>query len=177
MRKIVFALCLALAGVAGVAEAKPRQADKSADFARRVLDAHNGERARLHLPLLAWSPILAAHAKAWAQEMARTGQFVHSSNESRPGEGESMFRHNAGAFGPEQMVGTFLAERPNFKAGKFPDIARDGNWMHAGHYSQLIWPTTIELGCGLVVAQGMDWFVCRYSPPGNMRGQRVGYAN
>ena len=73
------------------------------------------ERARLHLPLLVWNPVVAAHAQAWAAEMARSGQFVHSSNESRPGEGESMFRHTAGAYTPEQMVGTFLAERPNFK--------------------------------------------------------------
>ena len=177
MRTIVLALCLALPGL-GASLASPALAKRTTatrgDYSERVLAAHNQERVRLGLRPFSWSPVLSAHALAWAQQMARSGRFVHSTNDSRPGEGESMFRHIAGAFTPEQMVGTFLAERPNFKPGVFPDIARDGNWIRAGHYSQVIWPTTTVLGCAVAVGGGMDYFVCRYSPPGNMRGQRVG---
>lgn len=148
--------------------------DARRDFARRLLDAHNLERARLGLPPLVWNPIVAEHAQAWAAELARTGRYEHSSNESRPDEGENIFRHIAGAYTPEQMVGTFLAERANFRPGVFPDIARNGDWTSAGHYSQVIWPTTTQVGCGLVVAGGMDYLVCRYAPAGNLRKHRVG---
>jgi uncharacterized protein YkwD len=179
MRPTVLALCLALTGL-GASLASPALAKRTTaarpDFSQRVLASHNQERVRLGLRPLTWSPVLAVHALTWAAEMARSGRFVHSTNDSRPGEGESMFRHITKAYTPEQMVGTFLAERPNFKPGIFPDIARDGNWMRAGHYSQVIWPTTTELGCAVAVGGGLDYFVCRYSPPGNVRKQPVGYA-
>jgi len=144
------------------------------EFVRQILEVHNVERKSLGLAPLVWSPTLADHAKAWADRMARTGRYVHATSAARPGEGESMLRHIAGAYTPAQMAGTFLSEKPRFKAGTFPNISRTGNWKDASHYSQVIWPTTTEVGCGLTVRRGMDYFVCRYAPKGNQPGQKVG---
>ena len=64
------------------------------------------------------------------------------------------------------------AERRNFVPGVFPNVSRTGNWFHVSHYSQIIWPTTARVGCGLSGGR-FDVLVCRYSPAGNIDRQRV----
>jgi hypothetical protein len=178
MRTVALALSLGLAGCTGVVPATApeggRVVDNRTDYAQRLLDLHNAERTRVGLAPLAWSVVLSEHARRWAEELARTNEFMHSTNDSRPGEGENLFRGTAGAFPLERMVGHWLDERSNFKPGTFPAIARSGDWTSVGHYSQIVWPATREVGCGLAVAKGMEYLVCRYSPPGNVRGQKVG---
>ena len=46
-----------------------------------------------------------------------------------------------------------------------------GNWKDAGHYSQLVWRSTREVGCGFASGQGQDFLVCNYAPVGNVMGQ------
>jgi hypothetical protein len=43
-----------------------------------------------------------------------------------------------------------------------------------GHYTQLIWPTTREVGCAVAKGQGNDVLVCRYAPAGNVLGEKIG---
>ena len=42
-----------------------------------------------------------------------------------------------------------------------------------GHFTQVIWASTTELGCGIARCGGQDIFVCNYSPPGNYVGDEV----
>ena len=93
---------------------------------------------------------------------------------SLAGEGENLWSGTAGYFAPEAMVGAFIAERRYFKAGVFPNVSTTGKWTDVGHYSQVIWPTTTELGCALAHNKARDYLVCRYSPPGNHFGRPVG---
>ena len=50
-----------------------------------------------------------------------------------------------------------------------------GNSCHGvcGHYTQVVWKSTTEVGCGTAVCgnKAQIW-VCRYAPSGNMAGQR-----
>lgn len=80
---------------------------------------------------------------------------------------------SAGYFSAEDMVGGFLPERAQFRAGTFPQVSRTGNWADVGHYTQIIWPRTTEVGCAVTKGAAMDFLVCRYKP-GWGHGRREG---
>ena len=142
-----------------------------ASFEGRLLAAHNGERKRLRIAALAWSPQLAAQAAIWARHLASKGLFEHSKN--RGNVGENLWMGTSGYYTPEQMIGAFIEERQYFRAGKFPDVSTTGKWADVGHYTQLIWAGTQQLGCARATGAGNDVLVCRYFPAGNVMGQRV----
>lgn len=144
------------------------------DFAGRLLAAHNAERDRTGLPRLAWSSRLAQEAHDWAVHIAREGRLRHSDGTARRWTGENLWMGSAGAYSAEDMVGGFLAERSAFRPGSFPHVSRTGNWADVGHYSQVIWPATTEIGCAVATGARDDFLVCRYNPAGNVVGQRVG---
>lgn len=125
------------------------------------------------MPPLRWNATLAEHAQAWANNLARRGAFEHSAASLRPGEGENLFKGTASAYTLEEMIGGFIDERQDFKPGVFPQVARDGQWENVAHYTQLIWRSTTDVGCAIATARGVDYLACRYSPPGNVVGQRV----
>jgi hypothetical protein len=159
---------LALIALPARAEAPATPRDP---FAARVLASHNAERVRLGIAPLGWSPALAQQAHEWAQTLAARGVFQHS--QDRRGAGENLWMGSGGAFTPEAMIGAFVGERKHFHAGLFPNVSRTGRWSDVGHYTQLIWPATREVGCALAQGRGRDVLVCRYFPAGNIYGQQV----
>lgn len=142
------------------------------DFAQRVLSVHNGERRRVGLRPLRWNPRLSDDARQWAASLARRGAFEHSDGEGDTG--ENLWMGSANYFSPEQMVASFLSERRAFRPGRFPHVSNTGNWADVGHYTQIIWPETQEVGCAVVRGRTDEVMVCRYWPAGNVYGQRVG---
>ena len=155
--------------------AMPAQAEapgiRADSFEGRLLAAHNAERARLGFVPLSWNPQLAAQAEEWARDLARRGAFEHA--QQRYGAGENLWMGSSGFFSPEAMVGAFINERRFFRAGRFPDVSTTGRWTDVGHFTQLIWPATRELGCARTSSKGRDILVCRYFPAGNVYGQQV----
>jgi hypothetical protein len=141
------------------------------DFPGRILALHNAERTALGLPPLAWSDTMAAQAAVWANRLAELGVFGHSPQEIRPGQGENLWMGTAGAFTLEEMVGGWSSEKRLYHYGRFPDVGGSGEWHVVGHYTQMIWRDTSEVGCALVRGNGADYLVCRYSPPGNVYGE------
>ena len=152
--------------------AAPVQAGAGAgSFDSIVLAAQNAERQRIGQPELVWSDRLAAQAQLWANSLVRRGSFEHSSGGS--GQGENLWMGTSGAYSPEEMIDGFISEARDFRPGRFPHVSRTGNWADVGHYSQIIWPATREVGCALARGRGNDVLVCRYWPAGNVMGQQV----
>jgi Cysteine-rich secretory protein family len=141
---------------------------KPLDRAARLLNRHNLERQALGAAPLRWDDKLAAHAAAWAEHLARTGTFDHADQSD---EGENLWAGTVGAYTPEQMVDSWISEKPLYKSGRFPDVSKTGNWVDVGHYTQLIWGNTKAVGCAVVSNAEDDILVCRYDPPGNWMGQ------
>lgn len=160
---------LAIIGLCSSAQAQGR-----GDFAGRLLAAHNHERDRAGLPRLSWSKKLAQDAQDWALHLSRTGSLQHADGDRRRNMGENLWMGSAGYYSAEDMVGGFLAERAKFRPGTFPQVSRTGNWADVGHYTQIIWPRTSEVGCAVAKGAVNDFLVCRYNPPGNMIGEKVG---
>jgi hypothetical protein len=141
-------------------------------FDARLLAIQNQERAAYHLQPLRWNPKLANDATAWAQQLAVTHQLVHAPREGRGIERENLQQGRIG-WGPDRMLQNWLDEKRYFHPGIFPNVCA-GDWSQCAHYTQVIWPTTTDVGCGMVNGGGFSWLVCRYSPGGNKDGKPVG---
>jgi hypothetical protein len=144
-----------------------------ADFNQRLLAAHNSERAAIGVPPLAWNARLAADARVWANELAATGRFEHSPDE--PGQepqGENLWAGTPRAFSPEAMVRLWSTEKGDYQPGVFPNNSRSGEVENVGHYTQLIWRASRQVGCASAVGRNEEFLVCRYSEAGNVIGQR-----
>jgi uncharacterized protein YkwD len=142
-------------------------------FEERILDLQNEERAAVGAPPLRWNAELAQHAQEYANELAQTGQLAHSTREGRGIERENLQKGRIG-WSADRMIKDWINEKTRFRPGSFPNVSLTGNWSDVGHYSQMIWPTTTDVGCGVAQGHGAAWFVCRYSPGGNRDGEPVG---
>ncbi|AKM11675.1 hypothetical protein AB433_08505 [Croceicoccus naphthovorans] len=142
-------------------------------FADRLLESHNEERRRVGVPELRWSPKLAAQARDYAQKLSKGRSLVHASRAERGGAGENLWHGRAGFYSAEEMIEGMVDEKRHFKRGNFPQVSTTGQWADVGHYTQVIWRETTEVGCAVVPGGGNDWLVCRYWPAGNVYGRPV----
>ena len=133
---------------------------------------HNITRAQYGSRPLVWDPELARGAASYAQQLTTLGR-VHASREGRRDIRENLLQSLRGGRSPRQMVGVWTAERRYFRPGLFPNVSSTGNWSDVGHFTQMIWPTTVRLGCAIHSDARFDWTVCRYSPPGNRDGSPI----
>ena len=137
-----------------------------------MLDGHNAARRAVGAGPLIWDEALARDAGAYARTMARTGRFAHAPHV--PGaapRGENLFMGTRGAYSFAEMVQSWVDERRLFRRGRFPDVSRTGRFGAVAHYTQIVWPRTLRVGCALAASRRSDYLVCRYSPPGNVVGE------
>lgn len=124
------------------------------------LDAHNRYRALHGVPPVSWSPAAAASAQAWAD----TCPASHSG--SAYGENIAFATY---AMSPGDVVALWYSEEPDY------DYNNPGFSPETGHFTQVVWKSTTEIGCGYrsgcpPPAWPHIW-VCQYNPPGNYLGQ------
>ncbi|KAK9378179.1 uncharacterized protein V2V93DRAFT_376435 [Kockiozyma suomiensis] len=128
-----------------------------------ALDAQNAAREEAGVPDFTWSDDLAAEAKSYAEYLSANDLFVHS---GVAGEGENLYWSSSTASGQlTDAVDSFLSEKSSYDAAGDPVIG-DGYTAY-GHYTQIIWKTTTEVGC----AESEGYVVCRYYPQGNYLGE------
>ena len=146
---------LLLAGKAG-SKAPPA-------LSRDMLAAHNAVRARVGAPTLIWSDRLAAHSQNWADTLLARKRLVHR---SEPIYGENLFEMRGASASPAQVVAAWASESRNY------DYNSNRCRGVCGHYTQIVWRDTKEVGWGVARGGGREVWVCNYDPPGNWAGKR-----
>jgi len=132
-------------------------------LSREMLAGHNAVRARVGMPPLAWSGRLAARSQDWADTLLARRQFIHRPNSTY---GENLFEITGSTASPAQVVGAWAAESRSY------DYLSNRCSGVCGHYTQIVWGGTKEVGCAVARGRGREVWVCDYDPPGNWAGRR-----
>jgi uncharacterized protein YkwD len=122
-----------------------------------ILDAHNADRAKHCVPPLTWSPEVAATAQIWANHC----DFNHDRNNNDLGENLAWGYPHLSAGESVRMWYDEISEYDYNHPGFGP----------AGHFTQLIWRGSRQLGCAKAICGRYTYWVCRYYPAGNYEGE------
>ncbi|WP_228055340.1 pathogenesis-related family 1 protein [Lusitaniella coriacea] len=131
----------------------------------QMLAAHNQLRANVNVAPLRWSPQLASYAQEWAEKLLREDKFEHRSNSSY---GENLAFAGGQQFSPQRVVEMWGSEARDYNYA----TNRCATGKVCGHYTQIVWQNTTEVGCGMARGNNKEIWVCNYNPPGNFRGQK-----
>jgi uncharacterized protein YkwD len=116
------------------------------------------------LPPVTWSDSIAATAQAWAEQLAANGCTLQHATGTGYGENLVM----GSRLTPQGAVDVWSGEAKNYtysSSYQFSDAT--------GHYTQLVWRATTQIGCGSAACSNGNVIVCcRYSPPGNVLNQQ-----
>ncbi len=133
--------------------------DDRAEFLR----IHNQARASVGAQSLEWSQELADFAQEWADKLASEDRMHHRSGHSY---GENLaYGTNLDAAGGAQM---WLGERAAYDGSAISN----SNFSSIGHYTQMIWGSTTQVGYGIARNGRNTYVVANYSPAGNMIGEK-----
>ncbi|KAG0615122.1 hypothetical protein M758_5G016200 [Ceratodon purpureus] len=131
------------------------------------LDPHNAARATVGVPPLSWSSDLADYALAYAQTQAsQCLPLTHSHGQY----GENLFWGSAKD--PEWTALDAVTAWTDEVA--YYDYATNSctPGQMCGHYTQVVWNTTTQVGCAHVKCNDdADYIICSYDPPGNWIGE------
>lgn len=133
------------------------------DMPREILNAHNQWRKHVGVAPLQWSADLAIHAQEWAHRLLATGKFEHRES---GGYGENIFMTQGRQWTAAEVVNRWASEAKNY------NHATNQCQGVCGHYTQIVWRDTTQMGCGIARSSRREIWVCNYNPPGNFVGER-----
>lgn len=140
-----------------------------------ITAAHNEVRAKVApapsspLPPLVWSNTLGAAAADHAAGCV----WEHSGNQY----GENIYASAGSVPGASSAVGSWASEASDYDYASNSCAAGEV----CGHYTQVVWRDSTELGCALQKCETGSpfdafptWYfvVCNYNPPGNFSGNK-----
>lgn len=138
------------------------------DFNQQMLKCHNEFRKKHNVPEMKLNDILNQCAQEWANTLSRDDRFQHRPNCMY---GENLYclwssDANAQA-NPKEVCRSWYDEIKQYTFGTEPR-----GIMNAGHFTQLVWKSSIELGVGVSKTnKGKVIVVCNYHPRGNVIGE------
>ncbi len=169
----VWAACAGL--VFATAGANAGEVDRAA-----MVSAHNKWRAEVGVGKLSYSPELEASAQAWADNLKKTNacRMRHSKPDGRYGENLywasaiiwSDGRREVQKVSPQMAVDSWGSEKADYDHAA--NRCKPGKMC--GHYTQMVWKSTTQVGCAYAVCEDSkdQIWVCRYTPPGNWVGEK-----
>lgn len=120
---------------------------------KTIVDLHNKYRTKHHAPNLAWNTTLATFAQNWSDRC--------------------VFEHSRGAYGENLGLGyanwttvidAWYNEVKNY------NYSKPGFGGNTGHFTQVVWKSTTQIGCGVQTCNNRKLYTCSYSPYGNIVG-------
>uniref|UniRef100_A0A1B6CI62 SCP domain-containing protein n=1 Tax=Clastoptera arizonana TaxID=38151 RepID=A0A1B6CI62_9HEMI len=130
---------------------------------QEILDAHNYYRSLHGTQSLQLINDMNSEAQSWAEKLARNNMFMHSNTEY----GENLYLGTySDSFNGQSVVDLFYKEISDYTFGQSnPDNSS------TGHFTQVVWASTLYLGVGMALQDTNIIVVCQYDPPGNVAGQ------
>ncbi|XP_059149268.1 uncharacterized protein LOC131936348 [Physella acuta] len=139
-------------------------------FRQDALRAHNVRRARHGVPPLVLKPDLNDYAQNYASQMARTNSFQHSDcrlGGARIGENIAYKYSSAGL----DYTGEEVTEGWYSEVKDHSYMSEGSTYQRTGHFTQVVWKDTKELGIGRATSpDGKVFVVGSYRPAGNVIG-------
>jgi uncharacterized protein YkwD len=141
----------------------PGQATAGRWTPQEMVAAHNLYRTQVGVPSLHWSGSLAARAQQWANTLIQRRTFAPRRDDLF---GENLYEVVNGRATPAEVLKAWVSEKADYRYDSNSCSAR------CGHYTQVIWRDTKEVGCGVARDAQREVWVCNYDPPGNVVGER-----
>lgn len=153
--------------------------DLGDDYKNQCLYHHNIHRANHSVPALTWSESLADIAR----QIGSSCRYEHDTTTGGGGYGQNIAAgvssENVSAIITDMF---YNGEEPLFTANYGLDSPDMSNFMGWGHFTQMVWKSTTEVGCytydcssrGLANTGGgvsPHFTVCNYKTPGNYANQ------
>lgn len=131
---------------------------------QEFIDAHNRWRADVGVPPLKWNENLENYAAEWAVINGKKGcKMVHRDESPY---GENLYWSSGMSFSPKGSVDSWGSEIEDYN---HEPVGQEKAMV--GHYTQIVWRTTTEVGCAAFECGNALLVVCNYNPPGNWVGQ------
>ncbi|GAA5822083.1 hypothetical protein JCM11251_004851 [Rhodosporidiobolus azoricus] len=158
------------AAMTSVAAASSGSSDASSALQKTALDMHNDLRAKHGASALTWNTDLVASAQAWGKRCV----FEHGGGKSN-GAGENLSAYTGGS-NVKWGVQMWIDEASQY------DYDSPGFTHATGHFTQMVWKDTTELGCAEVSCPSLPvsssgntmtnayFLVCHYLKGGNIVG-------
>lgn len=131
----------------------------------QILSRHNTYRAQHQVGNLVRNSAVETIAQDYSEYLAANGKFEHSGNKFNGNSlGENLYKSYGMAVSGTNAVDLWYNEVEIY------DFNNQGFSSGTGHFTQLVWKNSKNLGCGIACGQGCI-VTCNYYPAGNVRGQ------
>ncbi|KAI1882369.1 hypothetical protein AGOR_G00249970 [Albula goreensis] len=143
---------------------KNRRADSSTTdkgFEKEFVVTHNTYRSKHGAPPLTLSRDLCRSAQAWADYLLSTRKLAHSKTDN----GENLYY--AWSSSPKKPSGKEAVDEWYSEISKY-DFNNPGFKSGTGHFTQVVWKSSKEVGVGLATDGNTVFVVGQYSPAGNI---------
>lgn len=132
-----------------------------------IIKSHNDYRSKHEgTPAVVWCEDLAQQAQAWADHIAQLGTMKHAAAKDRKGQGENIACCKGKPMNGEAATKQWYNEIKDF------DFENKVFHHKTGHFTQVIWKGSMEIGAGTSSTEkGWNFCVARYAPAGNMKGK------
>jgi pathogenesis-related protein 1 len=172
---LAFGLVLLLNSLAWIPLASAVDLDED-----QMVAQHNRWRRLAGVPLITYSDELADSAQEWADRLQEDLHCKMKHSQSNGRYGENIYWASPALWSDGQREIQEITAKT--VVDKWGQEQRDYDYKRnrcskgklCGHYTQVVWKTTTEVGCGFAVCDDTleQVWVCHYSPAGNWTGQR-----
>jgi uncharacterized protein YkwD len=127
-----------------------------------AINTHNKYRNLHQVGNVTWNSSIANHSQAWVNNC----KFGHDPTGKY---GENIYA--SWGYSPKKDF-TKEAIKLWYDEVKYYNFSRPGFSGKTGHFTQVVWKNTKQIGCGVrKCPDGMVLISCQYNPPGNYLGQ------